>query len=59
MKRFFMVQAVDTYAGAGKWAAAHKVAMGYLSKQEVNVCPTVCTMLHIMVTVTRMMYDAV
>jgi len=54
-----MVQAVDMYAGAGKRAAAHKVAMGYLSEQEVNVCPTVCTMLHIMVTVTRMMYDAV
>ena len=25
------------YAGAGKWAAAHKVAMGYLSEQEINV----------------------
>ena len=35
-----MAQAVDMYAGAGKWAAAHKVATGYLSEQEVNVCPT-------------------
>ena len=25
------------YAGAGKWAAAHKVAMGYLPEQEVKV----------------------
>ena len=32
-----MLQAVDMYAAAGKWAAAHKVAMGYLSEQEINV----------------------
>lgn len=32
------MQAVDMYAGVGKWAAAHKVAMGYLSEQEINVC---------------------
>ena len=32
------VQALEMYAGAGKWAAAHKVAMGYLPEQEVQVC---------------------
>ena len=31
------VQALEMYAGAGKWAAAHKVAMGYLPEQEVKV----------------------
>ena len=25
------------YAEMGKWAAAHKVAMGFLSEAEVNV----------------------
>ena len=34
---YCVAQAVDMYAGAGKWAAAHKVAMGYLSEQEINV----------------------
>lgn len=34
-------QALEMYTGAGKWAAAHKVAMGYLPEQEVQVssCP--------------------
>ena len=32
------MQAVDMYADAGKWTAAHKVAMGYLPEAEVNVC---------------------
>ena len=30
------------YAGAGKWAAAHKVAMGYLPEQEVKVTSRAC-----------------
>ncbi|KAL3149712.1 hypothetical protein ABBQ38_013541 [Trebouxia sp. C0009 RCD-2024] len=29
-------QALEMYARAGKWAAAHKVAMGYLPEQEVK-----------------------
>lgn len=33
----YVVQAVDMYAGAGKWASAHKVAKGYLSEQDINV----------------------
>ena len=31
------MQAVDMYAAAGKWAAAHKVATGFLPEEEVHV----------------------
>lgn len=31
------VQAFEMYAQQGKWEAAHKVAAGYLSEQEVSV----------------------
>ena len=35
------MQAVDMYAAAGKWSAAHKVAMGFLPEAEVHVSHTV------------------
>ena len=31
------VQAFEMYAQQGRWEAAHKVAAGYLSEQEVSV----------------------
>lgn len=30
-------EAVDMYSRAGKWDAAHKVAMGYLTDEEIHV----------------------
>lgn len=30
-------EAVDMYSRAGKWDAAHKVAMGYMTDKEIHV----------------------
>lgn len=30
-------EAVEMYSRAGKWDAAHKVAMGYLTDEEIHV----------------------
>ena len=40
------MQAVDMYAAAGKWSAAHKVAMGFLPEAEVHVSGVIDQCVH-------------